>query len=163
MNATPAFQEKLPSYGEKPPRPGMYLGLLHGRDHPQQQMNDWGFNGPMIGPLKWFHTTYTCTVRIAFESAADGQRYFGERRLDGLPRCPRGLRTASRFVPTRAARWEPLGTRPLPQLTGHPSKGRYSHFRQILKNRVVESSVPSGVHRVAWRDHDHHALTRACQ
>lgn len=75
-------KDKLPIYGEKPNRPGLYLGLLHGRDHPQQQMNDWGFNGPMIGPLQWFHTTYACTIRIAFESASDGDRYFGEAGTD---------------------------------------------------------------------------------
>lgn len=82
MNADTTSQERLPTYGEKPARPGMYLGLLHGRDHPQQPMDDWGFNGPMIGPLQWFHTTYTCTIRIAFELAADGERYFGEAGTD---------------------------------------------------------------------------------
>jgi hypothetical protein len=82
MTANTILQDKLPNYGEKPARPGMYLGLLHGRDHPQQQMSDWGFNGPMIGPLQWFHTTYACTVRIAFESAIDGLRYFGEAGTD---------------------------------------------------------------------------------
>jgi hypothetical protein len=82
MNPDNIPDEKLPTYGEKPARPGMYLGLLHGRDHFQQQMDDWGFHGPMIGPLKWFHTTYTCAIRIAFESAADGERYFGEAGTD---------------------------------------------------------------------------------
>lgn len=82
MNTDTTPHEMLPTYGEKPDRPGMYLGLLHGRDHPQQQMNDWGFNGPMIGPLQWCHTTYACTVRIAFESALDGLRYFGKAETD---------------------------------------------------------------------------------
>lgn len=82
MNAEIAAQEELPTYGEKPVRPGMYLGLLHGRDDPEQQMNDWGFNGPMIGPLQWCHTTYACTIRIVFESALDGLRYFGEAGTD---------------------------------------------------------------------------------
>lgn len=82
MDADETPREKLPTYGEKPNKPGMYLGLLHGRDHPQQQMNDWGFNGPMIGPLQWCHTTYACTVRISFESALDGLRYFGKAETD---------------------------------------------------------------------------------
>lgn len=82
MNAEVASQEKLPVYGEKPAKPGMYLGLLHGRDHPQQQMNDWGFNGPMIGPLQWVHTTYASAIRVAFESATDGLRYFGEEEKE---------------------------------------------------------------------------------
>lgn len=78
MNADVTSHEKLPIYGEQPSKPGMYLGLLHGRDHPRQQMNHWGFNGPMIGPLLWVHTTYASTIRVAFESASDGQRYFRE-------------------------------------------------------------------------------------
>ena len=43
---------ELPTYGSKPTRPGMYLGLFHGRDKPREAMNDWGFNGPLIGPLE---------------------------------------------------------------------------------------------------------------
>lgn len=66
----------LPTYGDKPVRPGMYLGLLHGRDHPNQAMDGWGFHGPMIGPLKWAHTTYTCTLVIAFQSPEDAVPYF---------------------------------------------------------------------------------------
>ncbi len=68
---------ELPIYGSKPTRPGMYLGLFHGRDKPKQVMDEWGFNGPMIGPLEWVHTTYTCTIRIAFQMASDALRYFG--------------------------------------------------------------------------------------
>jgi hypothetical protein len=82
VNADTTSQDKLPTYGEKPTRPGMYLGLLHGRDHTHQQMNDWGFNGPMIGPLQWVHTTYACTIRLSFESAIDGERYFGDAGTD---------------------------------------------------------------------------------
>lgn len=82
MNADTTSIEKLPTYGEMPVRPGMYLGLLYGRDQPQQQMNDWGFNGLMIGPLQWVHTTSASTIRVAFESAADGQRYFGDEGTD---------------------------------------------------------------------------------
>ena len=35
-----------------------------------------------MGPLRWLHTTYACTIRIAFESAFDGLRYFGEAGTD---------------------------------------------------------------------------------
>ena len=67
----------LPIYGKKPSLPGLYLGLFHGRHEPREEMEDWGFDGPMIGPLKWFHTTYACTLRIAFERGEDAKRYFG--------------------------------------------------------------------------------------
>lgn len=36
----------------------MYLQLLHGRNHPDEEMNDWGFNGPLLGPLDWARFTY---------------------------------------------------------------------------------------------------------
>ena len=68
-DSKPAFT--LPTYGEKPAKPGMYLGLFHGRENPRQKMDDWGFNGPMIGPLRWVHTTYTKNIRIEFESVSD--------------------------------------------------------------------------------------------
>lgn len=69
-------------YGEKPPLPGLYLGLFHGRLEARKKMDDWGFDGPMIGPLKWFHTTYACTLRIAFERGEDAKRYFGTHQTE---------------------------------------------------------------------------------
>lgn len=83
--------DALPTYGKAPSRPGLYLGLLHGRDDPRQQMDDWGFNGPTIGPLRWFHTTYACTLRIAFASESDGQRYFGVRQTEHFLQLDRDL------------------------------------------------------------------------
>jgi hypothetical protein len=71
-----------PIYGKKPSLPGLYLGLFHGRHGPREEMEDWGFDGPMIGPLKWFHTTYACTLRIAFERGEDAMRYFGTHQTE---------------------------------------------------------------------------------
>lgn len=42
---------------------GLYVGFFHGRDNPDQYMEDWGYAGPLIGPLKWWHTTYDCNTR----------------------------------------------------------------------------------------------------
>ena len=72
-----AANETVPSYGSKPRKPGLYLGLFHGRHPPDQQMDDWGFNGPTIGPLKWCHTTYAAHIKIEFENASDAVEYFG--------------------------------------------------------------------------------------
>ena len=36
----------------------VYLELFHGRDDPEQDMDDWGFQGPAIGPLDFVHVTY---------------------------------------------------------------------------------------------------------
>lgn len=74
--------DQLPTYGKKPSMPGLYLGLFHGRDGPREEMQDWGFDGPMIGPLKWFHTTYACTLRVAFERGEDAMRYFGTHQTE---------------------------------------------------------------------------------
>lgn len=76
--------EVLPIYGEKPASPGLYLGLFHGRDEARQKMDGWGFDGPMIGPLKWFHTTYACTLRISFERSSDAERFFGMPDTDHI-------------------------------------------------------------------------------
>ena len=76
MSPESNLTKALPIYGEKPERPGLYLGLFHGRNDPREEMNDWGFHGPMIGPLKWVHTTYAFKIRIAFECGTDARRYF---------------------------------------------------------------------------------------
>lgn len=68
---------ELPQYGSKPKKPGLYLGLFHGRHDPREHMSDWGFDGPAIGPLKWCHTTYASKIKIEFENAADAAEYFG--------------------------------------------------------------------------------------
>jgi len=58
-------ERKWPTYIEdKPTRPGMYLGLFHGRDYPREELEDWGFNGPLIGPCKWVHTTYDSDTKV---------------------------------------------------------------------------------------------------
>lgn len=54
---------------EKPKSAGLYLRLLHGRIDPEQDMDDFGFDGPYIGPLKCAHFTYCSTVSLVF---ADG-------------------------------------------------------------------------------------------
>ena len=36
----------------------MYLRLFHGRTDPQQDMDDWGSDGPVLGPYKFAHRTY---------------------------------------------------------------------------------------------------------
>ena len=42
----------------------MYLRLFHGRTDPQQDMDDWGSDGPVLGPYKFAHTTYMCHVKL---------------------------------------------------------------------------------------------------
>lgn len=54
-----------------PQSPGMYLKLLHGRRSVREEMDDWGSDGPWIGPLKWFHCTYLSSLGIGFEDGSE--------------------------------------------------------------------------------------------
>lgn len=49
----------------------VYLKLLHGRTDPNQQLEDWGFDGPVLGPFEAVHFTYTTHVRC-FPKGSDG-------------------------------------------------------------------------------------------
>lgn len=42
----------------------VYLYLFHGRASIDQDMTDWGAEGPKIGPLSYVHTTYGSDVKI---------------------------------------------------------------------------------------------------
>jgi len=42
----------------------LYLRLYHGRKDPEQDMEEWGFNGPTFGPLSAVVMTYLATIRI---------------------------------------------------------------------------------------------------
>jgi hypothetical protein len=66
----------IPLYGSEPDEPGLYLGLFHGRKDPDDQMIEWGFNGPLIGPLSFVHTTYTNIIKLGFHNTIDEKRYF---------------------------------------------------------------------------------------
>lgn len=69
----------LPVYNEtKNLKPGLYLGMMHGRHSPDEDMSDWGFNGPVIGPLNYVHTTYGSEVKLEFVDEADRFAYFGD-------------------------------------------------------------------------------------
>lgn len=48
----------------------VYLHLFHGRDDPDQEMDDWGFRGPTLGPFLYVQTTYMCDVKFAMEREA---------------------------------------------------------------------------------------------
>lgn len=71
-----ASPSPMPLYGSEPIEPGLYLGLFHGRKDPDDQMIEWGFNGPLIGPLCYVHTTYTNIIKLGFHNAVTEKRYF---------------------------------------------------------------------------------------
>lgn len=60
-------------HDHKPDMPGIYLKLLHGRTPFDAEMDDWGENGPWIGPMEWMHFTYKSSFSIGFVS---GEEYW---------------------------------------------------------------------------------------
>jgi hypothetical protein len=46
----------------------VFIHLLHGRDNPDQDMQDWGFVGPILGPFEAIHFTYRYHVRCITDS-----------------------------------------------------------------------------------------------
>lgn len=46
----------------------LYARLYHGRNHPTDQLDDWGFDGPTFGPLTAIVSTYVSTLRLHGET-----------------------------------------------------------------------------------------------
>lgn len=42
----------------------LYLQLFHGRECPAEQLEDWGKQGPVFGPLSYVHTTYGEHIKL---------------------------------------------------------------------------------------------------
>lgn len=69
---------------------GLYLHPFHGRRNPNAKLGDWGFAGPVIGPVGSFHVTYQGHLRVWFENETEfefeflcgllcvGNAYFGD-------------------------------------------------------------------------------------
>src|SRR3546814_11506064 len=49
----------------------VYLHLFNGRNSPDQEMDDWGFDGPTIGQLDSVHTTSGDNIKICLTNHAD--------------------------------------------------------------------------------------------
>jgi len=69
----------------------LYLRLYHGRTNPDEDMDDWGIDGPVFGPLTSVVMTYLSTIRLHGANASDelwldttqdmvhwGRCYFGD-------------------------------------------------------------------------------------
>ena len=40
----------------------VYVELFHGHHFPGEELDDWGFQGPILGPFPYFHITYGSDV-----------------------------------------------------------------------------------------------------
>jgi len=60
-----ATPEQLKEMREvRPESEGIYIHLFHGRDNVDEAMDDWGFDGPVLGPLPYVHITYMSEIKI---------------------------------------------------------------------------------------------------
>jgi hypothetical protein len=56
----------------------VYIKLLHGRDDPNQDMEDWGFNGPVLGPFRCIRSGGAEEIELGFTDdllTYDGKHY----------------------------------------------------------------------------------------
>ena len=63
----------------------LYIRLFHGRADPNQDMDEWGSDGPVLGPYKFVHTTYQYHLKLGCEDGScdelflyDDMLYYGD-------------------------------------------------------------------------------------
>ncbi|SDG67089.1 hypothetical protein [Paraburkholderia phenazinium] len=67
----------LPLYGSMKDAPeGLYLGLLHGRNHLDSHLDKLGYPGPAIGPLRHVRTAYAAHLYLRFADWATAKLFF---------------------------------------------------------------------------------------
>lgn len=63
----------------------MRLMLMHGRNSPTEEMNDWGFQGPTLDGVEAVHFTYgLSTVRVWFVDVASREK---AQEITGWEEC----------------------------------------------------------------------------
>lgn len=55
----------------------IYVSLFHGRTHADEELDDWGCNGPILGPFTQINVTYMCNVRLYDETDGEESEYEG--------------------------------------------------------------------------------------
>ncbi len=75
----------------------VYINLFHGRDTAEQEMDDWGYEGPVLGPFDYVHITYNSEVKW-HEAGEDkyitiyndlfpwGGKFYGDWSITSTPR-----------------------------------------------------------------------------
>jgi len=58
----------------------MYLKLFHGREHWDEQMEDWGFEGPIFVVKGFVHSTYNAHLWVDHQGTGNGDElpYVGD-------------------------------------------------------------------------------------
>lgn len=68
---TGAALERLAQHKAQAPLSGFYIMMMHGRSSPDENLDDWGSDGPVIGPFTWMHVTYQATWRLGVDESGD--------------------------------------------------------------------------------------------
>jgi hypothetical protein len=55
----------------------VFIHLLHGRDDPKQDMREWGFVGPILGPFEAVHFTYEEHIRCIADAETGAEIELG--------------------------------------------------------------------------------------
>jgi hypothetical protein len=55
----------------------VFIHLLHGRDDPKQDMREWGFVGPILGPFEAVHFTYKEHIRCIADAETGAEIELG--------------------------------------------------------------------------------------
>lgn len=59
--------------------PQLYVMLFHGRKRKNEDLDNWGSDGPILGPFHWVHTTYGGNHKLGHGPEGDT---LGELYLD---------------------------------------------------------------------------------
>lgn len=60
---------------------GLYLGLFNGRNDPYVSAADAGFDGPLIGRLRYSHTVEAREIRLEFVAPFEGRIFFPDMEV----------------------------------------------------------------------------------
>ena len=61
----------------------VYLEFFHGRNNPDEDMDGWGFDGPVIGPFPFVHITYGYDIKLGLIDSSPYQDPFINEMLAG--------------------------------------------------------------------------------
>ena len=75
INTSYELQGTIGKVVERPANMQIYIVLFHGRKDPNQNLDDWGTDGPILGPFGYAHETYQSDIKVNYE--VDGRETDG--------------------------------------------------------------------------------------
>lgn len=73
--------------------PGTYVSLFHGRDTLSDELNDWGYDGPTLGPFPFVQVIYGTHMKLGHLHELDiveglvmhNNKYYGDFTVFAVP------------------------------------------------------------------------------